>query len=174
VSFRAALSIVKVLNADVDVATDNTAQSSVCSITSTGSATHQTIVLSTSGRWHRLRGYYELIADKDDDCLVGRTHRTQFTAHLEIQVRNVIGDAQIWDGRIRPGGPSAMITMETPFRPSWRRHRRAVPTTTIYRSPIAGNKDSDRVHAERSAVKSGRRRGRMPTMTALQWQSSKR
>jgi hypothetical protein len=133
VSFRAALSIVKVLNADVDVATDNTAQSSVCSITSTGSATHQTIVLSTSGRWHRLRGYYELIADKDDDCLVGRTHRTQFTAHLEIQVRNVIGDAQIWDGRIRPGGPSAMITMETPFRPSWRRHRRAVPTTTIYR-----------------------------------------
>jgi hypothetical protein len=26
-----------------------------------------------------------------------------------------------------------MITMETPFRPNWRRHRRAVSTSTIYR-----------------------------------------
>ena len=37
-----------------------------------------------------------------------------------------------------------MITMETPFRPSWRYRRRAVPTTTIYRV-------TDRLHEGRTA-----------------------
>src|SRR5258705_13180135 len=77
VSFRAALSIVKVLNAGVDVATDNTAQSLVCPITSTGSATHPRVGERNPGIRNRFSG---------------RTHRIQFTAHLEIRVRNAIGD----------------------------------------------------------------------------------
>jgi hypothetical protein len=69
VSFRTALWIVKVLNAGVDVATDNTAQSMVCSTTSTGSVTRGTIKLSNNRRWHRFRGCCELIADKvEADC----------------------------------------------------------------------------------------------------------
>jgi hypothetical protein len=66
-----------------------------------------------------------------------------------------------------------MITMDTPFRPSWRRHRRAVPTTTIYRV-------TDRRQEELRSLRAEQHRyvfrvdGRLPTMTALQWQSSKR
>ena len=57
-----------------------------------------------------------------------------------------------------------MITMETPLRPSWRRHSRAVATTTIYhRSPARMTQIA--CTPSRIDSKSGRRRGRMPTMT---------
>jgi hypothetical protein len=71
VSFRTALWIVKVLNAGVDIATDNAAQSMVCSTTSTGSVTRGTIKFSNSRRWHRFRGCCELIADKVEATAFG-------------------------------------------------------------------------------------------------------
>ena len=78
--------------------------------------------------------------------------RTQFTAHLEIRVRNAIGDCPDqgqFGSALRDNydlyhmlsklmkDRAQMITMETPLRPSWRRHSRAVATTTIYHRPTA-------------------------------------
>jgi hypothetical protein len=79
-----------VLNAGLDVATDNTAQSLVCSTTSTGSATHQTIELSNSRRWHRFRGCYELIADKDAMTATARTQR-RLSVMTDINVLIIVG-----------------------------------------------------------------------------------
>jgi hypothetical protein len=90
----------------------------------------------------------------------GRTHRTHFTAPLEIRVRNAIGgcpDLGQFGSALRDNydlyhmfvvvdeGPSAMITMGKPFRPCWRHHRtlRAAPKTTIYRV-------ADRLHEGRT------------------------
>jgi hypothetical protein len=59
-------SIFVTLNADVDVATDNTLRSLVCPTTSTGTAIRRTIKLSKSRRWHRFFERHKSSAT--DDC----------------------------------------------------------------------------------------------------------
>jgi hypothetical protein len=85
-----AIQIVRDIDADVDVPTDNTLQSLLYLTTSTGSATRRTIELSKSGCWHRFHEGHKSSAD--EGAMTATTpNTTTVSAVTDINVLMVVG-----------------------------------------------------------------------------------
>jgi NAD(P)H-dependent FMN reductase len=78
------------MNADVDVATDNTLQSLVCPTTSTSSATRRRIEVSKSRRWHRFHKGHKSSADEEPMTATTRNTKT-VSAMTNINVLIIVG-----------------------------------------------------------------------------------